>query len=51
MNVYKKYQDALKNCFENVNIIKVNSRMYRGSYMSAHVLLTLLIRLGKRDKM
>ena len=25
--------------------------MYRGSYMSAHVLLNLLNELGKRDKM
>ena len=26
-------------------------RLYRGSYMSAHVLLILLNELGKRDKM
>ena len=26
-------------------------RLYRGSYMSAHVLLNLLNELGKRDKM
>ena len=26
-------------------------RIYRGSYMSAHVLLILLNELGKRDKM
>ena len=29
----------------------VKVRMYRGSYMSAHVLLNLLNELGKRDKM
>ena len=29
----------------------IGSRAYRGSYMSAHVLLNLLNELGKRDKM
>ena len=47
-------------CILNVNKIKVfcsefNSLMcdtiYRGSYMSAHVLLNLVNELGKRDKM
>ena len=28
-----------------------NAKIYRGSYMSAHVLLNLLNELGKRDKM
>ena len=30
---------------------EVRSVVYRGSYMSAHVLLYLLNKLGKRDKM
>ena len=29
----------------------IHSFIYRGSYMSAHVLLNLLKKLGKRDKM
>ena len=29
----------------------VNKGIYRGSYLSAHVLLNLLNELGKRDKM
>ena len=35
------------------SIIKSNidAKRYRGSYMSAHVLLNLLNELGKRDKM
>ena len=33
--------------FENVE----EKGIYRGSYMSAHVLLNLLNKLGKRDKM
>ena len=37
------------NSFEgNYPVIPV---LYRGSYMSAHVLLNLLNELGKRDKM
>ena len=34
----------------NQNSTKL-SKLYRGSYMSAHVLLNLLNELGKRDKM
>ena len=30
---------------------KETNGIYRGSYMSAHVLLNLLNKLGKRDKM
>ena len=30
---------------------EVNYQIYRGSYMSAHVLLNLLNEFGKRDKM
>ena len=32
-------------------VIKTKVSIYRGSYMSAHVLLNLLNELGKRDKM
>ena len=39
-------QDTLLNTFQ-----RVKSYIYRGSYMSAHVLLNLLNKLGKRDKM
>ena len=36
----------------DMNILdKHDSRVNRGSYMSAHVLLNLLNKLGKRDKM
>ena len=35
----------------NKKEIKEGSELYRGSYMSAHVLLILLNELGKRDKM
>ena len=31
--------------------LKISLSLYRGSYMSAHVLLNLLNELGKRDKM
>ena len=31
--------------------MKERKEIYRGSYMSAHVLLNLLNELGKRDKM
>ena len=34
-----------------VHIIVSNNKIYRGSYMSTHVLLNLLNELGKRDKM
>ena len=33
------------------NTGKIKDAVYRGSYMSAHVLLNLLNELGKRDKM
>ena len=37
---------------ENKNLVKIYEfTLYRGSYMSAHVLLNLLNKLGKRDKM
>ena len=36
---------------ENVLITLESHGIYRGSYMSAHVLLNLLNELGKRDKM
>ena len=32
-------------------ILQVSIALYRGSYMSAHVLLNLLNELGNRDKM
>ena len=35
----------------NVDVTRHVRRLYRGSYMSAHVLLNLLNELGKRDKM
>ena len=38
------------NFFKVYNLISKKDRN-RGSYMSAHVLLNLLIELGKRDKM
>ena len=31
--------------------LSIHIRLYRGSYMSAHVLLNLLNELGKRDEM
>ena len=38
--------------FDFVNMVKDEMYLrYRGSYMSAHVLLILLNELGKRDKM
>ena len=41
-----------KNSDQAVNCLpKDGQRIYRGSYMSAHVLLHLLNELGKRDKM
>ena len=36
---------------EDGNNRNLKTRIYRGSYMSAHVLLNLLNELGKRDKM
>ena len=33
------------------NLFDLVCALYRGSYMSAHVLLNLLNKLGKRDKM
>ena len=33
------------------SIFIIKAAIYRGSYMSAHVLLNLLNELGKRDKM
>ena len=43
-------------CFQFVSYININLRLisghrHRGSYMSAHALLNLLNKLGKRDKM
>ena len=34
-----------------VHVYHISHTTYRGSYMSAHVLLNLLNELGKRDKM
>ena len=34
-----------------VRLLTFYGKIYRGSYMSAHVLLNLLNELGKRDKM
>ena len=31
--------------------VNIDSLLYRGSYMSDHVLLNLFNKLGKRDKM
>ena len=31
--------------------VSIDTCIYRGSYMSAHILLSLLNELGKRDKM
>ena len=41
------------NCMVNLglNVGDWTFAIYRGSYMSAHVLLNLLNKLGKRDKM
>ena len=36
---------------QRVNHLLYHQLIYRGSYMSAHVLLNLLNQLGKRDKM
>ena len=38
------------NCFVEQDYLQM-TRIYKGSYMSAHVLLHLLNELGKRDKM
>ena len=38
-------------CSNNVACVLFEHGLYRGSYMSAHVLLNLLNELGKRDKM
>ena len=42
-----KCSSQMHNNFEKT---KTKKRIYRGSYMSAHVLLNLLNELGKRDK-
>ena len=39
------------NAISNAKFCKNPSTVYRGSYMSAHVLLNLLNELGKRYKM
>ena len=38
----------MKSC---ISILKKQSNINRGSYMSAHVLLNLINELGKKDKM
>ena len=53
--ISSKYLSLKQNVY--LQLILVNSKssglevLYRGSYMSAHVLLNLLNELGKRDKM
>ena len=44
----EKAADVLMGCFR---VCASDKYVYRGSYMSAHVLLNLLNELGKRDKM
>ena len=41
----------VKTTLNVLNIRRSVGNIYRGSYMSAHVLLNLLNELGKRDKM
>ena len=52
---YKSNQPAqlqrLAGIYILLSFIELVIRLYRGSYMSAHVLLILLNELGKRDKM
>ena len=51
---YHKYAVKSRELSQSVGqkLLRVcNSVIYRGSYMSAHVLLNLLYELGKRDKM
>ena len=43
--------ETFKEFFPEIRILSLNNHIYRGSYMSAHVLLNLLNELGKRDKM
>ena len=52
-SVRRKSEDQAYSDFPIKSCMPVgNSRdIYRGSYMSAHVLLNLLNKLGKRDKM
>ena len=45
------WSDATVTDMATVSGIPVSQMPYRGSYMSAHVLLNLLNELGKRDKM
>ena len=46
-----KFRHFYENDISMKELCRDNSRLYRGSYMSAHVLLNLLNELGKRDKM
>ena len=41
----------LKGAYSESLVLLDGSMLYRGSYMKAHVLLILLNKLGKRDKM
>ena len=54
--IFGKYQQTTKvmqnyTACNELRVFSVISRLNRGSYMSAHVLLNLLNELGKRDKM
>ena len=42
---------SFKNLRKKLNLVGGRVFFYRGSYMSAHVLLNLFNELGKRDKM
>ena len=42
---------SMKRALRPTNQIVTSNCLYRGSYMSAHVLLNLFHELGKRDKM
>ena len=43
--------EILFRSIESLNYREVDRRIYRGSYMSSHILLNLLNKLGKKDKM
>ena len=51
MRIQQSLCDIYISWKQNVLFSIVELQKHRGSYMSAHVLLNLLNKLGKRDKM
>ena len=54
LHKFVKFRDLTPKCIQNMahtELWKAQTHTHRGSYMSAHVLLNLLNKLGKRDKM